>query len=86
MTTNEELIKLLKNDDTEALDKIYINYASWDKDINFSFVYENIKDDNNPNIHNFIGRMYHYGIDVEKNYSKTLEYYQLSADQGNPYA
>ena len=58
----------------------------WHKDLNFSLIYENIKDDNNPNIHHFIGDMYTDGLGVDKDYIKAAEYFQLSADQGNLHA
>jgi TPR repeat protein len=82
MVETEQFIQLLKNDDTEKLNLIYIK-NNWQKDIDFEKVYPEIKDEKNGSVWNIIGYMYNYGYGVEQDYSKALEYYVLSAEQNN---
>jgi lipopolysaccharide biosynthesis regulator YciM len=82
MINTEQFIQLLKNDDAEQLNLIYIKH-NWNKEIDFEKVYQEVKDKKNGSVWNIIGYMYSNGIEVEQNYSKALEYYHLSAAQNN---
>jgi hypothetical protein len=85
MIDTEQFIQLLKNDDTEQLNLIYIKY-NWQKDIDFEKVYQEIKDEKGGSVWHMLGYMYKNCKYVDQNYSKALEYYILSAEQNNSYA
>ena len=83
----EQFIKLLNDNDSEKLSKIYILYE-WKKNIKFDQVFNtlNQKIDRNHSENHILGYIYHLGLGLEKDYQKAKEYYELSANQGNSYA
>jgi TPR repeat protein len=85
MIDTEQFIQLLKNDNIDHLNLIFIKY-NWNKDIDLEKVYQEIKDEKNGSVWYILGYMYHSGYGVEQNYSKALEYYLLSAEQNNAFA
>ena len=84
MCETDKFIQLLKDNNHDELEKIYIKHK-WLDNIDFKKVYQAIKDIENKDdyIHNIFGLMYKYGNGVEKDYAKALHYYRLAAKQGS---
>jgi len=87
MSETDEFIQLLKDNNHDELEKIYMKY-NWQNNIDFKTVYQAIKDIEvkDDYIHNILGLIYEEGWIGVKDYTKALYYFQLSAEQNNSWA
>jgi len=83
MDITEDILNYIIEDNNDKLLKLYNDMKNNNK-INYSYIYEKIKDINgNSTCYYFIGHLYYYGICVEQNYKKTIELYNISIKLNN---
>lgn len=85
MDINQQFLLLIKNDDTEALEKYYFQ-SNWWETINFEWLYPQLGEYDNGNSLNLIGYLYKKGIYLKRDDEKAFRFYQDSAKRGNVFA
>lgn len=81
-----ELIKLIKNNDTEGIDNFRKNgiyTCDWKTCLDYAKIYDEIKDIANSNSCYQLGIMYQFGYYLTKDINKALDYYTRCANCGN---
>jgi len=75
-----KLLDYILDNQVRNLDNFYNNNNI--DNINFSYIYKIIKDikSMNSSCYHFIGYIYHYGKDVEKNYYKAIKFYNKAIE------
>jgi tetratricopeptide (TPR) repeat protein len=77
---SSKFLELIKNDDTEALDKFY-SKDGWRRDLDFEWLFPELQKYHNGNAFFILGCIYD-----EKKDKISFEYYQKSANLGNSHA